>query len=545
MIVRDNSRIIEACLKSIKPWVDEMVVVDTGSEDNTPELVRSRGARLFHFPWCDDFSAARNESLKHARGEWIFWMDSDDVIDPENGRKLRDLALSASDPSMLGYVMQVRCPGPGEDGKTEVTVVDHVKLIRNRPDLRFEGRIHEQILPAVRRAGGEVAFTDIFVVHAGADHSPEQRQRKLERDFRLLRLELRDRPDHPFALFNLGMTYADAGDHQQAVEALRRSIQVSHPTESHVRKAYALLLGSYSQLDRYDEAWQVCQEGRRHYPEDAELLFREGVLHHHFGRLPEAEQAYYRALQDRDQRHFSSIDRGVVGFKARHNLALVYEDMGELASAEQQWRQVVAEAPTYRLGWRGLGEVLLRQSKLEAAEEQAQRLLTDAAIPDFLRTEGVTLRGRIAVERGDLAEAEQLLQEAVQRWPNDLDARHALSQFLFEHGKPAETEHSLKELLRRAPDDGATHHNLGLIYLRTEQYDKAIEAFQVSLRHRPNSTATYLHLGHALKANSQMSDAITAWQEALRVDPENTAAIEALRQWPTRPERQNAVEVGE
>ena len=66
MIVRDSARTLPACLESIRPWVDEMVIVDTGSVDETPRIVESFGGRLFHFPWCDDFSAARNESLRHA-----------------------------------------------------------------------------------------------------------------------------------------------------------------------------------------------------------------------------------------------------------------------------------------------------------------------------------------------------------------------------------------------------------------------------------------------------------------------------------------------
>ena len=156
MIVRDNEAFIEASLASIQPWVDEMVVVDTGSKDRTAKLAERLGARVFHFPWCDDFSAARNESLRRACGQWIFWMDSDDTIDQENGRQLRQLAEADADPSILGYVVQVHCPCHGDDG-CDVTVVDHVKLFRNRPDLRFEGRIHEQIIPAIlrgRRPGG-------------------------------------------------------------------------------------------------------------------------------------------------------------------------------------------------------------------------------------------------------------------------------------------------------------------------------------------------------------------------------------------------------
>lgn len=92
-------------------------------------------------------------------------MDSDDVIDGVQGERLRQLVNSTHKPTCSGYVMQVHCPS-ADPGVT--TVVDHVKLIRNRRDLRFEHRIHEQILPSIRRAGETVEFTDIFVVHHGS-----------------------------------------------------------------------------------------------------------------------------------------------------------------------------------------------------------------------------------------------------------------------------------------------------------------------------------------------------------------------------------------
>ena len=375
MIVRDSSRTLPAALESIRPWVDELVVVDTGSVDDTPEIATHYGAQLFHFPWCDDFSAARNESIRHAQGDWVFWMDSDDTIDEANGRKLRELADRPLEASPMAYVMQVHCPGPDGSGEKDVTVVDHVKMFRNRPELRFECRIHEQILPAIRRLDGEVAWTDIFVVHSGSDHSEAGRKHKYSRDLRLLELELQDRPDHPFALFNLGMTYADMGEHEKAVEALRRSIAVSHPSESHVRKIYALLVSSLTQLSRYEEAQQASQEGLSHYPEDAELLFRQGIVAQHLGHLQQAISSYRAALSSQEERHFASVDPGISGFKARHNLALVYTEMNRLDLAEIQWRDIVHQRPDYRPGWQGLGDNLLRQQKLVMAEVELEKLV--------------------------------------------------------------------------------------------------------------------------------------------------------------------------
>ncbi len=116
MIVRDSALTLRPCLESIRPWVDEMVVVDTGSIDETPRIVDELGGRLFHFPWCDDFSAARNESLRHAQGDWLFWMDSDDTIPADCGRKLRDSLTARAGLTCWGTSCRSIVP---EAGRTE------------------------------------------------------------------------------------------------------------------------------------------------------------------------------------------------------------------------------------------------------------------------------------------------------------------------------------------------------------------------------------------------------------------------------------------
>jgi tetratricopeptide (TPR) repeat protein len=524
MIVRDNARTLEASLTRVRPHVDEMIVLDTGSKDDTPEIARRLGARVYHFPWCDSFSAARNESVRYARGQWIFWMDSDDIIDAVNGPKLRQLIRNVTDPSTLGFVVSVHCPGSGEAGDTGLVVVTHVKLFRNLPQLRFEQRIHEQIVPSIRRAGGTYAWSDVFVVHAGYDRSPEGQQRKLERDLQLLQLELKEEPEHPFTLLNLGMTYSDMGQYEQAADYLRRSIRASTEGETHLRKVYALLVGCYVQLGQQEAARQTCQEGLRLLPKDLELHFLEGQLLYAAGRLEEAVRAFENVLHNDEEPHFSSVDTGLKGFKSRHNLALVYQAIRDLARAEEQWRLVVEEAPGFRGGWRGLGEVLVQQGKHPEGLRVAAQLIKDGC----LRSEGRILKSQVALARGDVPGARAELEQAVQEEPEDLEPLKLLCQLLFEYADPAEAERALQQLVERAPEDGSACHNLGTVQVRLGRPATAADWYWQAVQLRPNYPATYFELGNALQACGRAEKALEAWQQTVRLDPAHAGARAAL-----------------
>ena len=486
MIVRDSARTLPGCLRGIRPWVDEIVIIDTGSNDNTPQIAESFGSRLFHYPWPDSFAQARNESLRHARGEWLFWMDSDDTITEDCGRRLRALAYGSHDPNVLGYVIQVHCPGRDEDGTQSVTAVDHVKLFRNRSDLRFEYRIHEQILPAIRRAEGEVAWTELYVVHSGSDPSPEAQARKRDRDFRLLHKELSERSDHPFTLFNLGMTHCDAGQFAQARHYLKRSIVNSQPSESHLRKAYALLIYSQMQLKRLDEAEATCRAALELFPLDDELRFRFGVLLHELGQFEESAAVYRFLLTQGEERHFTSVDQDLTGYKTRQNLAVVLGDSGHYADAEQEWRQVVTLTPEYREGWRGLGSALLAQQRIDETKALAEELATHPK----LRAEALLLWTRIAEIQGDYAQVQNLLQQAISEFPGDSILEDAWCKFLFEQGSLEQAEAALESLVHRSPVNAAANHNLGAVRLQLGRPESAIACLTNSLRLRPNSDAT-------------------------------------------------------
>lgn len=350
MIVRNEEENLPACLGSATDLFDEIVVVDTGSTDRTVEIARSFGARVFEFIWVDDFAAARNVALAHATGDYAFWLDADDRIEPLQCGRLRTLfdGLRSTD---TAYVVRCACDPDSAGGGA--TVVDHVRLFPVREDVRWTYRVHEQILPSLRRAGVAVHWTDAVIRHVGYN-DPVLRKTKLVRDRAILELELFDRPDDPFVLFNVGQVSLEGGEPGTALVYLNRSLAGSSSGDSITRKLHALIARAHQQLGDLDAALAACNAGLDDVPDDAELLFRKGVLHRLRGELEEAGSCWRRILTLRRPDQFASVDVGIYGHVTRRNLAKLAEERGELAEARDHWSALLAERPGDAEGMRAL-----------------------------------------------------------------------------------------------------------------------------------------------------------------------------------------------
>lgn len=481
MIVRDSSRTLTACLESARAFVDEIIVVDTGSQDNTIAIAREFGARISEFPWCDDFSAARNESLRDATGDWIFWMDADDTIDEASGRGLREILRKPYPNSTMGFVMQVHCPSSSAPSPYATpTAVDHVKLFRNDPRIRFSGRIHEQLLPSIRRLGGDVEWTELFVRHSGSDTSAAGRARKQERDLRILRLELEDDPDSTFTLFNIGMTLLDMGRPAEALDPLARSLQLAEVGDSHLRKIYALLCQAYWECGRQRTALRTALQGLQVCPGDGELLFRCGALHQAMGSWAEAEQCFLSVIAANTERHFSSVDRGIFGIKAWHNLAIVYGQQGRAALQADAWRKVINYDPNNWAAWRELLFTLASAKDITSIEQLAG---VDTALP--LAAHIVPLARALAHVVRDNAPA--AIAELEVAW-TDTDSIHLLTELCelaAQHQLNDAAKRALCVLTARCPDDPSAHYNLAMICARLGHHREALRAASKSLELRP------------------------------------------------------------
>lgn len=217
LIVRDEERFLEGCLRSIAGLVDETVVVDTGSTDRSREIARDLGARLDDFPWTGDFAAARNHALDLARGAWILYIDADERV---TAGERADLDPLLRDPGLAACTVRFR-------PVTGFTRYREYRLFRNRPDLRFTGVIHETHVPALldlcAREKMGIAHSGVTIDHLGYDGDLSHKHR---RNLPLLRARLETDPKHVYSWCHLGVTLHGMGDEAGAEEAWRRAVQV-------------------------------------------------------------------------------------------------------------------------------------------------------------------------------------------------------------------------------------------------------------------------------------------------------------------------------
>jgi len=510
MIVKNEAATLDHCLASVQDLVDEIVIVDTGSHDATPDIARRHSSRVFEVPWPDSFAAARNESIRHANGQWLLWLDADEYLDDANRDKLRALLTNLPDDN-TAYVMQQR--SGSRNGSA--TLVGQVRLFRNHPAIRWDYRVHEQILPNIKKAGHAVRFTDIAIDHSGY-LDPALRHQKLQRNLRLLHLDLADRPNDAFTLFNLGWAFADLGRSADALPFLHKSLQHSHNADSITPKLYALLTQCHRRLGQLAEAWAVCQAGHVRCPDDAELLFLKGQLYHQRGDRAAARACWTQLLPRPNTLPplpspdgvFTSIDAGLRGPLVPHHLAVLDREEGRLADAEKYWQMLLAASPAFHPARVGLAELYLQQARWPELETLLTELERHAALDADL------LRARMHLARKEFASARQLLENILQQAPHLVTAYVLLSHVLLQSGDEITAEPLLRRIVEIDSSHAESWRNLAVLFRRQNRLPEAIAAAQAGRLHCPQDGDLLLLYGILLREGG---DAINAESCLLRI----------------------------
>jgi GT2 family glycosyltransferase/Flp pilus assembly protein TadD len=295
MIVKNEEAYVAQCLSSVKAVVDEIIVVDTGSNDKTKQIAEAFGAKVFDFAWIDDFSAARNFSLSHASGSWILILDADEVLSPIDHARIRNMTSSKRDVAYSfttrNYVTPTDIQGwMRNDGKYKeeagtgwISSVK-VRLFPRRSSIRFEHAVHELVEASLISSNIEVKSSPVPIHHYGKLDLHASRK-KGESYLELGEMKLEETGSNNMkALSELAIQENELGNYQRALEICLRLVELDPRNP----RAHMGVGSNYIGLNRFHDALQPLKKSMELDPNLKEAYIRHSIALLVLGKAQEA-----------------------------------------------------------------------------------------------------------------------------------------------------------------------------------------------------------------------------------------------------------------
>lgn len=289
MIVKNEEDFLRRCLDSVVDKVDQIVIVDTGSTDDTVSIAKEYTNEVYHFDWIDDFSIARNESLKYAKTDYILVLDADEYIEGPID------ILEGIDTDADYYFTKIH------NIMTQDRAINHlaIRLFANNRGLHYCNRLHEHLNTYEDKDRFKASFSNFTIMHTGYTDEMLNVRQKSQRNLSLMLKEVKENPS-VYNLFNMGRTYNWIGDHEQAIEYLKQAYPLSKELTI-LPELIATLCRSLGELRRYNEALSILQEAVKVLPSEVDLIHLQAVYFKEIGYHRDAIAGMERCLEIGDQ----------------------------------------------------------------------------------------------------------------------------------------------------------------------------------------------------------------------------------------------------
>lgn len=346
MIVKDEESNLPRCLKSVAAAVDEMIVVDTGSTDATGRIAKSFGAKVKKVPWADDFSAARNASLELAKGDWILFLDADEELEAGGAEVLRRL-VSASD--VEGYFVKI-VSYLGQGDWVEACPDVAFRLFRNRPEYRFHGAVHEQIVDVIQEKRPQAKceiVEDLTLFHYGYLDEEVAGKGKKARNLTLLEKEVAARPDDRLLRYHYGVELFRAARYGAAAVQFVAAGTGLDPRTVFLPKLMRYLVLSYQGDHQPEKAMEVARTGAELFPEYADLYHFAGMVAYDHQAYGLAYELFQQALVTPEQKAYYASFPGTRGFRTFYQLGRLAERFCNLEAAMRFYLSSLRDNPSF------------------------------------------------------------------------------------------------------------------------------------------------------------------------------------------------------
>ena len=434
MIVKDEEAMLPRCLAAVAPAVDEIVIVDTGSSDRTIEIAREYGATVIEREWTGSFSDARNVSFEAATGDWIIYLDADEVLVADDIQRLRSLTGRTWREAF--YLVETSYTGELGDGAAISN--NALRVFRNRPNYRFEGRLHEQIaqnLPLY--AAGRIEQSSVRVEHYGYLGAVRDAKEKSRRNLDLLKAQQAESPTDAFLHFNLGTEYSVIGDYSFALSELEQAWSLvkdqGQEDRDYVPSLLQRLVTALRYCGRPAEAIARADEALERFPGFTDMVFAQGLAALGLNRDDAAVGYWQRCIEmgDAPARFGASVGSGT--YLPRISLAELYARRGDLEAAKELLDWCITEHPDVVAVIAPYASVMLRMGT------PAEAIAADVES----RIEQLTPAARFVLATaffgtGAMAPAARQYRAVLDARPNSSQVRVQLAEALLNQGLYAE-----------------------------------------------------------------------------------------------------------
>jgi len=434
MIVRNGEQDLAQCLESVRGIVDEIVIADTGSTDNSIKIAKSFGAKVIDVQWENDFAEARNQALRATTADWVLSLDADEQLD---ARAAEQIAAAIADPQVTGYTVTIRnyvqnlnerlwdksaipndCRLPRAAVYPGYLEHENVRLFRNHPEISFVGRVHETVGTSIQETGGKLKPATFVIHHFGFVSSDERKQEKNIFYRELGRQKIKELPQNAQAHFELGLVELDYFHNNEEAARL-----FSKACELNKKLAVAWFFRgiALSRLQQDKEALDCFATAKSLGVNTAALAEAEGDAFYNCKKLPEARMAYRRALQIENS-------TGVLS-----KLGLTEYRMNQFEPGLKKLKTALATDPKSPELHDRIVTALLSGNRVDdAARAGEDKLRATSHSPSaFMRSAALWMHAK------DTEHAVEVLREGVEEFPNSAELRQAYKEL-----RPVEYENS-------------------------------------------------------------------------------------------------------
>ncbi len=448
MIVKNEEQFLGDCLRNLAPWVAERIVVDTGSTDASPQIAQDCGAKLFSFPWNNDFAAARNFSLGKASRPWVLVVDADEKLSSPDARQLANLTEVQDQRGCqaFSFVQRNYVKGSGqiswnqswkpnvsesEDGEGYSGYIDVpvVRLFPRDPQILFAGCVHESVENALAQSGIGIQPSGLVLHHYGQVRDRERMRSKKQMYLQLGLDKLKQESGSARAHFELGIQLQELQHYEEAISHFLAALQSD---ESFViADLYAGIC--FSKLGKYDEAANYLGRARRSLPDSPELEVELGIIELKTGD-PQAAAARFDAVLARHPGHVACLC--YLGALRVHE--------ANTQAGRSLLEKAIALDPEHADAWVNLGIAWSQSSESERACQCFERaLLLKPEDHEVVRLLAMTL-----AQAGQAMRAALLLEQAVNRHPGSELLRIYYAAALMAAGRQERALETYQEIVQ-------------------------------------------------------------------------------------------------